>query len=197
MTKQETTKKIRLPDKRSINLAEAGIKRIDLRIAIPAIILIIVAAALFSKFAVIDRLVAVSKAEAEVAELQRRVNDGYARMASFADINDLYAHYTYSYMTEEELERTDRVQIIDMLNRVVLPTAPIDSWSVTGNKMTVMMSGNTLEEINKIMQALMLEDIVDYCTINTATTKDKNDKSDNVSAQITIYLIKVSEEVKG
>jgi hypothetical protein len=49
----------RMPTKTEINLAVVGEKHINGLIALPAILLIVVAAALFSKFLVIDRMLEV------------------------------------------------------------------------------------------------------------------------------------------
>ena len=60
----------RLPTKRTINLAVVGEKPLNLLVAVPAILVILVAAGLLSKFAVADRLTAVSRVQAEGASLQ-------------------------------------------------------------------------------------------------------------------------------
>jgi len=187
-----------LPDKKTINLALVGKKGIDLRIAIPAIILIIAAAVLISKFAVIDRFAKVTAAEREVAAIQKQIDDGYEQIAGYGELAELYAHYTYSDMTEEELNRADRVVAYDMLIRLVLPKATINSWSIKDNTMTVSLSGNTLQEINLIAQQLMEESNVDYCTVTAAATDyQRFDKTEYVNAQITVYLLSTSEEVNG
>ena len=51
----------KLPDKRSINMAVVGQKKTRLSTALLALILIVVAAAAFSKFAVMDRLATVDR----------------------------------------------------------------------------------------------------------------------------------------
>ena len=114
----------RLPVKRTINLATVGEKPVNPFIAVPAIVLIVVAAALFSKIAVIDRMVKVSQAQAEVSYLQSQIDAGYERIESFGELVEEYAHYTYSGMTEEELQRVDRDDVMEMLfgEKVVVNT---------------------------------------------------------------------------
>ena len=57
----------RIPVKRTINLVPVNEDKISLKLAIPGILLILVLAGLFSKFLVIDRLTAMSKAAARTA----------------------------------------------------------------------------------------------------------------------------------
>ncbi|MBR5746285.1 MAG: hypothetical protein IKX92_03385, partial [Clostridia bacterium] len=138
---------VHVPGKRSINLAEVGVKKVNYKAAIPAIIIIAVLAVLISKFGVIDRFVKVADAEREVAELQARIDTAQARIQSYGELRETYAHYTYSDMTEEELNRADRVGVMELLKRVVMPKAAISTWSVSGNQLKVMLNAGTLEEI--------------------------------------------------
>jgi len=181
------TEKIKLPTKKSINVALVGIKKINLFIAIPAVIAIVAAAVMISKFAVIDRLASVSKAQAEVNSLQSRVDAIYEKMSEYGDLNDLYNHYTYSNMTSEELNRADRVKVMDLLKRDILSEATIESWSVTQNKVTVVVVDESLSHISSIVHTLDQEEIVNYCNVTTAQTEDK-ELTGMVRANIIIYL---------
>ncbi len=189
-----------LPAKRSINLAAAGSEKpIKVRIALPAVILIVVAAILLSKFLVVDRLIAVSRAQGEVAAVQSQLDADYAKLASFGEMTDEYAHYTYSGMTDEEMARTDRVEVLDLIQRVVLPQAALSSWSVTGNVLTLDISRANLQEINLLAQQLNEDPLVDFCTVTTAATNDpRQDQSQipwgQVTGQIVVYLKSTAAE---
>ena len=130
-----------MPTKRVINLATIGEKKMRVGIAIPAIILIIVAAAVFSKFLVIDRFAEVTAARQVVYDLQSKLDAGYKELADYDDLAELYAHYTYSGFTNEELNRTDRADVLNLIRNMILPYAEVNSWSVTGNELTVNMVG--------------------------------------------------------
>ena len=190
-----------LPTKRTVNLAGVGKKQVKLGVAIPAVILIIVAAILFSKFAVIDRLIKVSEAEAAVAEVQRKIDEGNARIRSFEELSEIYPHYTFSGMTEEELARVSRVEVVDLITRVIAPEAYVESFSVIGNSLTVSVTDNTLQDINLIAQKLLDEKIVSYCTVTTAATNDRDlsfrkavEEAGLVTASINIFLTLPAEE---
>lgn len=190
-----------LPAKRSINLAGIGEKKIDLKIALPAILLILLAAALFSKFAVVDRLSAVSRANAEVAQLRGQLEAGYARLSAYDELEDEYAHYTYEGLTKEELNRADRVAVLDLMRRVVLPSARVESWTISSNTLTMTVTGRTLQSLNTVSQKLEAEELVDFCTVTMAATSDLTQvqnlgENTDVTAMIVAYL-KNAEEGGG
>ena len=162
--------RVKLPAKRSINLAGAGEKPLNLKIAIPAIILILIAAFALGKFGVADRLMALSRAQGRVSTLQNELNANYRKLEEFSELEEKYAHYTYSGMTEEELSRVDRTEAVKLIERVVLPKARLSSWSIDKNQLTLTVSAKTLQEINVIALALEDEPIVDYCQATTAAT---------------------------
>ncbi len=181
----------KLPAKRSINLVGVGEKPIQVSVALPAIILIILAAAAFSKFGVIDRMMALSRAQQEVSRLRTELTQAYATLEGFGELAEEYAHYTYSGMTNEELTRVDRVLVVDLVQRIITPEKFYGSWTVSGNQLSISITGSTLQDINLLVQALNEDDLVDFCTVRTAaTTDDYRDEDDDslVTAQIVAYL---------
>ncbi len=191
--KKGSVKRRQMPVKRSINLAVIDEKKMRFGLAIPAILLILVAAAAFSKFLVLDRMAEVSAAQAEVSRLQAKIDQGYDELAGFDDLADLYAHYTYSGFTPEELNRSDRVAVLRLIRSVVLPRAEVSSWSLTSNTLTINLNAETLQEINLLVQQLEAEDMVDFCTVNTANTKDNQRRVQTtdlgiVKARVLVYL---------
>ena len=184
-----------LPVKRIINLAEVDKKTIDLRIAIPAILLILAAAFLFGKFAVADRLIAVSRAEGEVAAAQRELDAAYQRLDSFGELTELYAHYTYSGMTDEEIHRTDRAEILNLLRNVVLPDVEVSAWNVKGNTLNITMTAGTLEEINHTVQKVNGNELVDFCTVSNAKTNENKRTVTRGNREETVIETSVTAQV--
>jgi len=190
----------KVPVKRSINLVDTGKKPVRVTVALPLIILIVIAALAISKFAVIDRYARLNAAESEVARLRSELNAGYAKIDSFGELKETYAHYTYSGMTAEELQRVDRADIVEMIQHYVISQAKLGSWSVAGNVLTLSLTRSTLEEVNVLAQQLNGDDIVDFCTVQTASTstystgEEENEFDIDVTAQIIVYLKPVTEE---
>lgn len=163
---------VNLPSKRTINLAGIGVKRIDPRLAIPGILIILCGAVLIGKYLVSDRLTEMSRAQAEAQQVQSELDALYDEMGSYGDLMDRYAHYTYSGMTSEELNRIERTKVVELIQRVIVPQAVIGSWSVRGNELTINITGKTLQEINLIVQSLEKEVIVDFCKVTTAVMNE-------------------------
>ena len=184
------------PVKRSINLAIVGQKKINYKVLIPLLILIIALAATFSKFAVIDRLVAVSEAQAEENRLQNLLDSTLEEIDSYADLEDTYAHYTHSDMTEDELALADRTEVLELIDRIVLPQATVSSFSIDSNELKITVIGSSLEHLNQIASQLEEEDIVDYCIVSTATTNSTytDESAQEVTGQVLIYLVNTTEE---
>lgn len=188
-----------LPTKKDINLAVIGEQHMNVLVALPAILLILLAAALFSKFLVYDRMQEVSAAWREVSRLQDQLDAGYEELADYAELAELYAHYTFSGMTDEEKERIDRVEVLSLIDRLILPQAGVENLTINGNKMTLNMSGNTLQEINLLVQKLEADPVVDFCSVTTAVSKGENnvpveyDENTIVTARVIVYLKSTSE----
>lgn len=203
--KSASRRHVHMPTKQTINLAGVGAKPIKLYIAIPAILVIIAAAALISKYAVFDRLAKVSAAENEVYRLRSELSAAHERLAGFSELNEIYAHYTYSGMTAEELSRVDRSEVVALIQQVIIPKVVVDNWSVSGNQLSLSIVGSSLQTINLLVQELNAQDIVDFCTVRTASTTQTSYRSEepdaeveteqDVVAQVIVFLTSVPKEV--
>lgn len=182
--------------KKQINLALAGQKKKHYFVAIPAIGVIIVVAGVIGKVAVADRLVKMSEAQSAASELQKQVDDITAYIDSFGDLQETYAHYTYQGLNADELSYLNRPEVLQLMKNVIFPKVTVSSWSVSGNQLTLPVTGENLSDINSLVQELEQVPIVDYCNVMTAVTDsnstDENGNpvsSDTVTGQIIVYLL--------
>ena len=166
----------KLPVKRTINLAEIGVEKIDPRAAAAGIILIVLAAVLFSKFLVTDRLYAMFRAQGQAKSLQTELDAQYAKIRAYGDIEDEYAHYTFSGMTKEELSLVERSKVIHIVERELGNENSASSWTLSGNVLTVTVTGKDLQEVNQLARRLETYDLVNMCTVTTAVKEDVNAK---------------------
>lgn len=196
-----------VPVKRSINFVTVGEKPIDWKVAVPLIVLIVLFAGVVSKVAVIDRLAALNAAYEEVYRLQEQINAQTDRYNSLPDISDAYAHYTISDMTEEERNRISRVTVMNVVQNIILPVAPLDSWELSENKLSIHISNNTLTEITSMMELIQADPSVLNCLMQsestTVSTKDNISMEETITAEVDIYfktttqLQKEAEEAKA
>ena len=189
----------RVPTKESINFAAVGVRRMKWWLVLLALVLIFAAAFAVGKFLVYDQIDRVSAAQAKVADLRSQIDECNDRIAGYGELNDVYAHYTYSGMTEEELARVDRSDVMELLERVVAPRTDVSDWTLEENRLTLSVAGDTLQTINETVQALLEEPMVSYCEVNTATSdasayrRLNRISSDKVVADVVIYLRKTEE----
>ena len=195
----------KMPEKRTINLAPIGVKKFDPKLIIAEIVLIALLGSLFGKFFVLDRYAAMLRATSEVSRMQDALQDEYDKVASYGYLEDEYAHYNYSGMTEEELSLVDRADIIRLVQEETRTSRGLDSWSLSGNLLTLTVSGNDLQEINQMAKRLEKFDLVEACTVVAATKEDVQDnlraedvRPDNfVRANILVYLQQEEEEAQS
>ena len=173
----------RMPSKRTINLAPIGVKKLNVKLIMAEIVLIAFIGALFGKFFVVDRYAAMLRAGSEVTKLRNQLEEEYDKVASYGYLEDEYAHYNYSGMTEEELSLVDRAAIIRLVQEETRTSKGVDSWSLSGNLLTLTVSGRDLQEINQMAKQLEKFDLVEACTVVAATKEDVSETSAQVPGE--------------
>ena len=182
-----------LPVKRSINLVLVDEKKISVSKALLGTFLIIALAAVFSKFLVADRLIAMQNASSVAAQKKADLDLLYATLQEYDNVEDEYAHVTYDGMTPEELSLVDRSAVISLI-RSVLPKSKTYSWSLAGNVLTVDVGAKNLRQLNRLVNRMEESPIVDTCTINTANKGTKEKTEGEVKGRLVVYLQQPQEE---
>ncbi len=179
-----------LEPKHILNLANYDKKKLSLPKFILILVLILAAVVLFAKFLVIDRFVELDRTQAEASALQSQINANYAQIRELSGVTEEYAHYTYSGMTADELALVSRVDVMDMIGRVILPYASVSSWTLQGNTLVMSVYNTTLNRLNQIVSVVNQEPIVNYSFMQSAATVNSRDEilSSEVAAQLTVYL---------
>ena len=183
--------------KKQINLALAGQKKKHYFVAIPAIGAIVAAAGFLGKVAVADRLVEMSVQQSLASDLQKQVDDVTDYIAGFGDLQQTYAHYTYQGLSVDELSYINRPKVLKLMKEVIFPKVTVSSWSLSGNQLTLPVTGENLSDINALVQQLEDEKMVDYCNVMTAVTDGNQETeraADKVTGQIVVYLADSTED---
>ena len=183
--------------KKQINLALAGQKKKHYFVAIPAIGAIVVAAGFLGKVAVADRLVEMSVQQSLASDLQKQVDDVTDYIAGFGDLQQTYAHYTYQGLSVDEFSYINRPKVLKLMKEVIFPKVTVSSWSLSGNQLTLPVTGENLSDINALVQQLEDEKLVDYCNVMTAVTDGNQETeraADKVTGQIVVYLADSTED---
>ena len=100
-------------------------------------------------------------------------------------LSTLFDRYTGSEgMTLDEFNHG----VLALLWEALPPQYGIMSWSVSGNVLTMEVSGYTLRTLNTLARTLEKSPIVDTCAIVTARKDQRQDQRGMVQARLTVYL---------
>ncbi len=107
------------------------------------------------------------------------------KMARIADrIGNQINRYLTGRLSLNDFNRN----LLKEMWEVFPPQYTISSWSVSGNLMTMDVTGNTLQTLNNLAHTIEDSPIVDSCTIVTAKKDKLLEAGGVVDARLTIYL---------
>ena len=172
------------PFKTDINLAVREKKQNKLSTNIPTFIILVIAIAIFSKFAVINRLEQASEAEnsATVAQQQletlKEYTNNYPKVLE--EYNALLASKSSINVVATPMER------LGLVERYLISASQVNSFDVVDDVITAQISGVTLNQISAIYANLMSDPLIENVQVYTASTNDKNNSL--TTATMTIQL---------
>lgn len=173
------------PVKTDINLAIREKKQNKPSTTIPTFIILVIAIAIFSKFAVINRLEQASEAEnsATVAQQQletlKEYTNNYPKVLE--EYNALLASKSSLNVVATPMER------LGLVERYLISASQVNSFDVVDDVITAQISGVTLNQISTIYANLMGDPLIENVQVYTASTNDKNNSL--TTATMTIQLL--------
>lgn len=182
-----------LPTKTTLNLIVPVSRQNKLSTVLPTAIIVALAIALFTKFAVIDRLDKVNKREAEVGALQTQVDKMNDELKDYDEVHENYYRYTTYFMTESEISVVDRVELLDILTKTAGKNVTLNAISVVNNKVSFAIDAPDLKTVGDFVDALNKSPKVVNAVVGNAQ-KVKRDAETIVNASITM---EVTNETEG
>lgn len=186
---KQPVKKIKaVANKRTMNFAyhESSINPKKMCIVL-AIILVV--GGVFAKFAILDQLAKKTAAYVELAVVQDELALINARMAKYNELKAEYDRYSNGRMDEEEVATVTRTDVLNIVEKVVMPNALVQEISITGNMLELVMHEITLEESSVLVTELEKEDLIVDALVSYATSEF----GDEAEIHMTIYMRKVVE----
>lgn len=172
------------PVKTDINLAIREKEQNKLSTTIPTFIILVIAIAIFSKFAVINRLEQASEAENSAAVAQQQLEtlkeytNNYPKVLE--EYNALLASKSSINVVATPMER------LGLVERYLISASQVNSFDVVDDVITAQISGVTLNQISAIYANLMSDPLIENVQVYTASTNDKNNSL--TTATMTIQL---------
>jgi len=185
----------KMPTKTSINLVVKKESALKTKKGITWTIIGVLAVAALAALLIVRPVMGLIAARADVERLTTELEQINKEISDNADIEKEYAHYTLEDMTEEELTRVDRTEVMKLVDVVNKSGGQVTGFEASENTMVIKEKGSTLAELNNIAQTLEQQEIVERCVINSAD-KGKQDTS-GVEASFIIYLTNGETEEEG
>jgi len=176
-------KKNSLPTKTSINFIVDEQTKTN-RISIVLFLVFLVLLGIFTKFAVIDPLAKVTRAEREYREAERQLDVYRNQLTDYAQIEAEYNEKVGTFLTDIERAYLDRTEILAMIKEDIFNYVNVKSISISGNVVRVSTATTTMDNISQIVQVLLNDSKIAYVT--PKTTKVGSESSNNVTADLEI-----------
>ena len=141
--------------------------------------------AVFVKFAVIDPLNKVAKAERVYNEMERQLDAYRSELANYDEVQSEYNEMVGSFLTETELSYQDRIDMLNMVERDVRDYVEIQSVTISNNTIRVQTGKTTMDTVSHIVNVLDSDSRNSYVTV-TSTQTEKSDTTDYVYANLII-----------
>lgn len=153
---------------------------------IPLYIIVAVLAVLFAKFAVADRMNAVTDAEAKAAASASRLNSLVAGNSRYETVLAEYNRFFNDTFNDESY--FDRILAISMVDSIIRPVSTISSYSIDGNKLTVKLSVGSLDIISGLLSSLSTATGVESVTMSSIISENS---SSMLGVTFTVMLTKI------
>ena len=158
------------------------------------LLVIAIFASLFGKFAVYDLMQSVNKKKAEVAQVQETLDKYNATLEAEKDLPELYYHYTWHYMTDEEKGNVNRIVPMEIIELFKNREFELNGYSLKGNELTVAITTDSVDKLVGIIEELKGTEFVDAVSVSDvqrSKTEDTENSDEIVDVQMKITMIKI------
>lgn len=183
-----TAKAVKIPTKRTVNLAKHESHKKDLTTLITGGFLILVVCILVAKFGVIDQFNRLNEAETAYNDAHNQNLELQQQLEPYPEVEQEYRTYSRKWMkTDSSIAvAVDRSDVLNMLETQLMSNGTMRSFLVENNTVIANMSGMNLEEISIMFAELQRQPIVKYATLTIASTEASSDVDVDFSITITL-----------
>ena len=157
------------------------------------LVLVLLFAVVFCKFAVIDVMGAASQAESRVSAAQAQLSALQAANADYNEVQAAYDKIGVSGLSADERALADRGDVIELIEKTASQLGSLQAVRVSGNTMELQFSDRSLHDVSRLMQVLESKDIVAGVSVSMAKTDEKTD----VVSVVTVTLQPQSASAAG
>ena len=159
------------------------------RKVLPLLAVLLVAAALFVKFGILDPTAKKTAALSELSVKQEQLALITQKLSGYDALADQYGRYSYGWMNETEVSMVSRMDVLALVEEKIVPAAVIENIAVNNNVLTLNISGLTLEQASGVVRSLEESALVESASVYNAVAED----ADKASILMSIILTKEAE----
>lgn len=169
-------KAVKCPTKVGINLNMREKRTGEfVRLGIGCAVAILVVA-LVGKFGVYDQYRRLADAETAYGQVHKEYEEVRQELSGYDEVLTEYRTYSMDWMTNSDDSQyqyvsVDRRDVLDLIESEMMTRGAVNSVVVRGDRVTVTMSGMSLEEISVMFTAIERHDIVKSVELDVAETE--------------------------
>ena len=180
------SKKIKYPDKEVINFIKDEKKKSDGK-AILVFTLFMALLLVFIYFGVIRQLQKIDAAERAYNQAMGELADWQEKADELSEVEEEYNSRIEMYYTEDEVEYSNRKEIIDMISEDVLPYLDDISVNVASdNQISIYANQADFSTVSQVLDILKADDRIYYVNVTTSNQQSKETSGYTVDAQYVI-----------
>ena len=194
MAENKTEKKVSkknavvAPSKKTMNFVHHQ-SSINLKKLVPVVLVILIVAAVFVKFGVLDPLDKKTAALNELSLKQEQLAAVEAKLSGYDELAKEYGRYSYGWMNETEVNMVSRMDVLGLIESRIANKAIIDNIAVNNNVLTLNIHGITLEQASSMVKNLEASDLVESASVYNAVA----DNAEEAQIFMSIILTKEAE----
>ena len=181
-------KNVQIPSKRTMNFVHHQ-SSINIKKLLPVLLVVIIAAAVFAKFGILDQLNKKTAAYNELNMKQSQLDAINIKLAGYDELEQEYGRYSYGWMNDTEVNMVSRMDVLALVEKKIVPAAVVDNLAVNNNVLTLNIHGITLEQASAMVKSLEQSSLVESATVYNAVAED----AEEASIFMSIILTKEAE----
>lgn len=193
-TKQKNTASVKLKksapiaSKKTINLAFHE-SSFNAKKMMPIIGIVVLCVLVFLKVGFLDQNEKRTKALNELAQKQEMLAVLQTKLTGYDELANNYGRYSYGWMTLEESSLVDRMDVLEIMEDLVDPSASIENMAVNSNVVNISISGLSLEKTSSLVNTLEAHPLIRSVTVSAARSEDAE-----LNASVSMIIILEKED---
>lgn len=188
--------KVKYPDKTVLNLVIKERRPAKVMRTALFLLLMLILAGLFSKFAVADRLNAVSAAQADYYRSQRQLTELRRFNEAYDSVQLEYARYFSAELDGSDTAAADIIKAMNIVELIVMKKAVVSSYDLSGSELTINIVNTDLSAASSLIKELNTDPAIESVRLYTVDAGASGTKHPNITMTITLMTAEGDEQLE-